>query len=91
MGLKIDAKFEGKLTCTSKIDMRNLANFHHSTLESLKIGTSIGPYIQSRKYMSSKFTGLGVMTIKNDANFDEEFTCQFKIDMRNLANFNPSN
>ena len=25
---KIDAKFEGKLTCVFKNDMRNLANFH---------------------------------------------------------------
>ena len=24
----IDAKFEGKLTCTFKNDMKNLANFH---------------------------------------------------------------
>ena len=29
------------------------------------------------------------MTIKNDAKFEEEFTCQFKIDMRNLTNFDP--
>ena len=28
MALKGDAKFEGKLTCTFKNDMRNLANFH---------------------------------------------------------------
>ena len=28
MALKIDAKFEGKLTCASKNDMKNLANFH---------------------------------------------------------------
>ena len=28
MTLKIDAKFEGKLTCSSKKDMKNLANFH---------------------------------------------------------------
>ena len=42
MTLKIDAKFEGKLTCASKNDMRNLANFHQSTFEeSLKIGTFI--------------------------------------------------
>ena len=25
---KIDAKFEGKLTCAFKNDMKNLANFH---------------------------------------------------------------
>ena len=28
MALKIDAKFEGKLTCAFKNDMRNLAIFH---------------------------------------------------------------
>ena len=28
MALKIDAKFEGKLTYTFKNDMRNLANLH---------------------------------------------------------------
>ena len=30
------------------------------------------------------------MTMKNDATFEEELTCQFKIDMRNLMNFDPS-
>ena len=28
MALKIDAKFEGKVTCAFKIDMRNLGNTH---------------------------------------------------------------
>ena len=28
MALKIEAKFEGKLTCAFKNDTRNLANFH---------------------------------------------------------------
>ena len=32
MALKIDAKFEGKLTCAFKNDMRNLANFQQSML-----------------------------------------------------------
>ena len=37
--------------------------------------------------MSLKFTGeFCVMTMKNDAKFEEELTCQFKIDMRNLTN-----
>ena len=27
------------------------------------------------------------MTMKNDAKFEEELTCHFKIDMRNLTNF----
>ena len=26
------------------------------------------------------------MAMKNDAKFEEELTCQFKIDMRNLTN-----
>ena len=38
--------------------------------------------------MSLKFTEeLFVMTMKNDAKFEEELTCHFKIDMRNLTNF----
>ena len=28
MALKIDARFEGKLTCALQNDVRNLANFH---------------------------------------------------------------
>ena len=28
MALKIEVKFEGKLTCVFKNDMRNLSNFH---------------------------------------------------------------
>ena len=37
MALNIDAKFEGKMTCAFKNDMRNLANFYQSTFESLTI------------------------------------------------------
>ena len=38
--------------------------------------------------MSLKFTDqLYVMAMKNDAKFEEELTCHFKIDMRNLKNF----
>ena len=41
--------------------------------------------------MSLKFTGeLCVMTMKNDSKYEHELTCQLKIDMRNLLNFNPS-
>ena len=36
MALKIDTKFEGKLTCTTKNDVRNLANFHRSPWKSQK-------------------------------------------------------
>ena len=41
--------------------------------------------------MSLKFTEeLCVMRMKNGAKFEEDLTCQFKIDMRNLTNFDPS-
>ena len=41
--------------------------------------------------MSLKFTGkFCVMIMKNDTKFEEEWACQFKIDMRNLTNLNPS-
>ena len=38
--------------------------------------------------MALKFTEeLCVMTMKNNAKFEEELTCHFKTDMRNLTNF----
>ena len=38
--------------------------------------------------MNLKFIGeLCAMTMKNEAKFVEELTCQFKTDMRNLMNF----
>ena len=38
--------------------------------------------------MSLKFIGeCCVLTMKNDTKFEDELTCQFKIDMKNLANF----
>ena len=41
--------------------------------------------------MSLKIEGeLYVMTMTNDAKFEEEITCHFKTDMRNLTNFDPS-
>ena len=49
------------------------------------------PFIQSRKCMSLKITGeFCVMTMTNDAKFEKELTCQFKIDMRHLTKFDPS-
>ena len=50
------------------------------------------PLIQSKKCMTLKFTEelLCVMAMKNDAKFEEKLTCRFKIDIRNLTNFDPS-
>ena len=47
--------------------------------------------IQSRRCMSLKFSGkLCIMVMKSDSKFEENLTCQFKIDMRNMRNFDPS-
>ena len=57
-------------------------------LESLKIWTLMRCFIQSRKCMTLKFTGeLFVMTMKSDAKLEEELTCRFKTEMRNMTNF----
>ena len=51
----------------------------------------MGNFYPKQKFMSLKFTGeFCVVTIKNDAKFEQELTDQFKIDMRNLTNFDPS-
>ena len=76
---KIDTKLQGKLT---KNNIRNLGIYHHSTQKS-----------QNWDFyrMSLKFTGeICVMTIRTNAKFEQELTCQFKIDTRNLTNFDPS-
>ena len=53
-----------------------------------KLGLGWDPFVQSRKCMSLKFTEkLYVMTMKNDVKFEEELTCHFKTDMKNLKNF----
>ena len=44
MALNIDVTFQGKLTFVFQNDMRNLANSHQSTVESLKIGTLMGSF-----------------------------------------------
>ena len=54
MALNIDAAFEGKLTCASKTDMRNLADFHQSTFESLRIGTLMGSFDPKQKMYELK-------------------------------------
>ena len=41
--------------------------------------------------MSLEFTKeLCVMTMETDAKFEEESTCQFKVNIRNLTNFDSS-
>ena len=54
MALTIKAKFEGKLTCSSKNDLKNLVNFHQSMFESLKIWTFIGSFYPKQKMYELK-------------------------------------
>ena len=49
MPLKIDVKFEGKLMCAFKYEMKNLANCHQSTFKSLKIGTLMGSFYPKKE------------------------------------------
>ena len=84
MALNIDATFDKKLTCSFKND------FHQGMFKSLKTETLMGFFYPKQKCMSLKFTGeFCVMTMRNDEKSEEELTCQFKIDMRNLMNFDP--
>ena len=65
--------------------------FSPEHLKVSKLGLGWYQFIQIRKCMSLKFTEeLCVMAMKNDAKFEEELTCRFKIDMRNLTNFDLS-
>ena len=41
-------------------------------------------------YELNIYRELFVMTMKNDAKLEEELTCRFKTDMRNLTNFDSS-
>ena len=52
------------------------------------MGLSWDSFVQSRKCRSLKFTEeLCVLAMKNDTKIDEELTGHFKIDVRNLTNF----
>ena len=69
--------------------LRSYVNFAErliSGLKIVKIGTLMGSFC--RKGMTLKFTEeLCVMTMKNNAKFEEELTFNFQTDMRNLTNF----
>ena len=48
MALKTDAKFEGKLTCGFKNDMRNLANFHRLKNSDFILESKMAELIQNK-------------------------------------------
>ena len=72
-------------------EKRQFGKFSPEHLKVSKLGLWWDPFVQSRKGMTLKFTEeLCVMTMKNNAKFEEELTCHFKTDMRNLTNFDSS-
>ena len=88
-GTKGDTKFEEKLTCGLENDMRNMANFHRSTWKSQN--SDFDEILQSKVQKVWAPTGeLCIIAMKNDTKFEEELTCYFKTDMRNLTNFDSS-
>ena len=56
-----------------------------------KLRLFLDAFTESRKCVSFKCTGeLPVIIMKNDSKFEEDLTCQFKIDQTNLTNFESS-
>ena len=54
MELDIDATFDGKVTCSFKNDMKNLAIFHQIMLKSLKRWTFMWSYYSKEKVFELK-------------------------------------
>ena len=90
MALKGDAKFNGKLTCGLKNDIRNLVNFHASSWksENLHFGGFLLSKASSFRWKSTE--ELSLMTMKSDAKIEEKLTLNSKNDMTNLVNFSAS-
>ena len=56
-----------------------------------KIGTLMASFrLKFKMYELKMYRGFCVMSMKNDTKFEEELTCQFKVDTKNLTNFDPS-
>ena len=77
-----------KLTFGLENDMGNFVKFHQNTWKCLNWKESFVKFLQnSWKCLNWNFDGI---LLESDARFQEELTCKFIIDMRNLTNFDPS-
>ena len=84
-------KFWRKTDLLFKKWHEKFGKFSPEQLKVSKSGLWLDPFVQSRKGMTLKSTEeLCVMTMKNNAKFEEELTCHFKNDTRNLKNFDSS-
>ena len=90
MKLKSEAKFEGKTGLLLRKWYEEFCKFSPEHLKVSKSKISLDLFVQSRKYITFKFTAeLCVMAMKSDTKIQEELTCRFKIDM-NFTNFDLS-
>ena len=86
MTLESDTKFEEELSCSFKIDIRNLTNFDSSTRKSkifAAFDQSICLNLESAKELS-------LTALKIDAKVEGKLTCASKSHLRNLTNFQQS-
>ena len=88
MTFQCDAKFEEKLTRGLENNKRDLANFHQCTRKSQNWDFhSVLLSKREKKFEIKIYSGVSVMTMKNNEKSEEELTCRFKIDIRNWTNF----
>ena len=86
--IKGDTNFEKKTDLWFEKRLEKFGKFSPEHLKVSKLGILWDPFVQSRKGMTLKFIEeLCIMAMKNNAKFEEELTCHFKTDMRNLTNF----
>ena len=84
-------KFWIKTYLWFEIRLEKCGKFWPEYLKVSKLGLWWDPFVQRRKSMTLKFAEkLCVMTMKYDAKFEEELTCHFKTDIKNLTNFDSS-
>ena len=90
MTLKDDVKFEEKLTLDFKNNIRSLVNFNASSGKSGNLDFDV--LLLSKVYYvwAKKVQRSCVITLKNDAKFEEKLTYLLKNGMRNLGNFDPT-
>ena len=82
---EVPSKIGEKLTCGLKNYMRNFTNFQQNTWKYQNWDFD-GTLLSKVENESAKITE-ELLTLKIDEKFEEELTCRFKIDIRNLTNF----
>ena len=78
MTLKADAKFKGKLACGLKNNLRNLLNFHADSWKSGNLHFDGLLLSKAYKDLDEKVQKSCLMTLKNDAKFEEKTDSWFK-------------